>query len=508
MRILRRVVILVHRYLGILVSLLFVIWFASAFAMIYTGGMPDVTGEERVARLPVLDLSSVRVPPANAVPEGFPVIDISLETLAGRPVYRLHDESARQTIIYADNGETLDTVDVDLAARAAAEFLGVKPGALTYTGMISEPDQWTLTASGELPMHKFRVNDAAETQIYVSNTHAKVSVYTTHRTRLLSWLGAIPHWFYLTSLRSNRPLWYKLVVWSSAAGCMLTILGLVLGVIQFRKSKPFSLMRSIPYRGWMWWHYVLGTIFGLTVLTWTFSGLLSMEPFKWTRAAGVEIPEAALMGGPYDPGLFGIPDNRLMSVAPEENMIKRIEFLQIWNKPYFLVIFDDHTDGSHHTKQILIDAVTLTVKKSLPADTLVERLGSTVNAGVTGHELITRYDNYYYSRSSGLPLPVLRIRFNDPAESWIYVDPAVGRVVLSTGKWNRLERWLFNGLHSLDFSFWYYNRPLWDIGIILLLVGGLGLSLIGFYIGIRRLLNDIFRLITVLKHPGIHNRPS
>ena len=51
---------------------------------------------------------------------------------------------------------------------------------------------------------------------------------------------------------------------------------------------------------------------------------------------------------------------------------------------------------------------------------------------------------------------------------------------------NRVERWLFNGLHSLDFAFWYDRRPLWDAGLIALSAGGLVSSGIGLWVGFRR----------------------
>jgi hypothetical protein len=54
-----------------------------------------------------------------------------------------------------------------------------------------------------------------------------------------------------------------------------------------------------------------------------------------------------------------------------------------------------------------------------------------------------------------------------------------------------VERWLFNGLHSLDFPFWYDVRPLWDIGVILLSIGGLALSGIGIVLGVRRIRRSI-----------------
>ncbi len=43
MRLLRRFLVLSHRYLGIALSLLFVMWFASGIVMIYAGGMPQLS---------------------------------------------------------------------------------------------------------------------------------------------------------------------------------------------------------------------------------------------------------------------------------------------------------------------------------------------------------------------------------------------------------------------------------------------------------------------------------
>ncbi len=63
---LRRFLILLHRYLGIPLSFLFVVWFASGIAMIYVGGMPSLTPAERLEHLAELDLAAVRITPAEA----------------------------------------------------------------------------------------------------------------------------------------------------------------------------------------------------------------------------------------------------------------------------------------------------------------------------------------------------------------------------------------------------------------------------------------------------------
>ena len=44
--------------------------------------------------------------------------------------------------------------------------------------------------------------------------------------------------------------------------------------------------------------------------------------------------------------------------------------------------------------------------------------------------------------------------------------------MLRTDDTRRLLRWLYQGLHSLDFPFLYFERPLWDIVVIVLSIGG------------------------------------
>ena len=138
---------------------------------------------------------------------------------------------------------------------------------------------------------------------------------------------------------------------------------------------------------------------------------------------------------------------------------------------------------------MLVDARTLMARtEPFPTDTLLGRLRAAApDASIASHELLADYDAYYYSRNRQAALPVLRVKFDDPLETWVYVDPELGQVVASIHRLHRIERWLYNGLHSLDFGFWYDRRPLWDIGMIALSLGALVTSTIGFWLGLKRL---------------------
>ena len=79
---------------------------------------------------------------------------------------------------------------------------------------------------------------------------------------------------------------------------------------------------------------------------------------------------------------------------------------------------------------------------------------------------LTDYDSYYYDRGDELPLPVVRARYNDAVVTWLVRGPEPGPPVRREERSSRVNRWLYHGLHSLDFPFLYYRRPLWDIVMI------------------------------------------
>ena len=117
--------------------------------------------------------------------------------------------------------------------------------------------------------------------------------------------------------------------------------------------------------------------------------------------------------------------------------------------------------------------------------------------GVLDTAWLEEYDGYYYGRPGTRSLPVLRVRFDDPKQTWLYLDPGQGRSVLREERLTRLNRWLYHGLHSLDFPFLYNRRPLWDFVVIALSLGGIALSATTLHQAWHRLLRHGRRLSRV-----------
>jgi hypothetical protein len=132
-------------------------------------------------------------------------------------------------------------------------------------------------------------------------------------------------------------------------------------------------------------------------------------------------------------------------------------------------------------------------------ESLIARLKTAMpDVPIVEQQMLTEYDNYYYSRGNVTPLPVLRVKFGDPMETWLYVDPSMSQPLALVHRLNRLERWLFNGFHSLDFSAFYNSRPAWDVVMLVLLGGGLISSFLGLYLGIGRMRRGTKRALGVL----------
>src|SRR5215212_18266 len=102
----RKALIYLHRWSGITLTAVFVVWFVSGVIFVYVG-MPALPAEERLLRMEPLDLSRLTVTPAEAARRaGLTPSRLRIATSAGRPVYRLQSGAA-WSLVYADSGEVL-----------------------------------------------------------------------------------------------------------------------------------------------------------------------------------------------------------------------------------------------------------------------------------------------------------------------------------------------------------------------------------------------------------------
>jgi hypothetical protein len=465
----RRALIYTHRWLGIAGGLLFVAWFASGIVMMYVR-MPELEPAERIDRLEPLDLSSVRVAIADAAAGEVEAVRVNM--LGGRAVYRFALAGGGMRTIYADSGELVAPLDRDRASAVARRFA---PDPLTsprYASLLTAPDQWTLggAARRALPLHRVAVGDGAGTEIYVSLRSGEAVMRTTARERRLAYFGPVLHWLYFTPIRQRSGLWTQLIIWLAIGGCALSLSGLVWGMWRLSLARRYRVKREYsrsPYSGLMRWHHYAGLAFGAATFTWVFSGLLSMDPWDWhpgTTPARDQRERVA--GGPLR--LTGITVDQLRGAAARLHSprLRELELIQFQGQRFL-------RSGN---RLVSLDTPGSGVFARFSDDVMRSAARAAVSDAPRESVWLNEYDAYYYDRARTLALPVLRVRYADSRETWLYFDPGRGAIARREERLTRANRWLYHGLHSLDFPRFYASRPLWDIVVILLSAGGLAVS--------------------------------
>src|SRR5688572_19866164 len=212
---LKRSLVFVHRWLGVALSVIFLLWFVSGIVMMYWT-FPAVSQADRLARAPVLDPARITVTPeqAAAVAGGDGPVQVRLGSRDGRPVYRFGGGPGRGRdggpTVFADDGQVPGPVDDAMADRVAAAWAG-KPLAEARKEPVEEIDQWTVGGlRSQLPLQKYSWPDGQ--QVYVNDRTGEVVQYTTTASRVWAYLGAIPHWLYFTPLRKHQAEWFSFVV--------------------------------------------------------------------------------------------------------------------------------------------------------------------------------------------------------------------------------------------------------------------------------------------------------
>lgn len=427
------------------------LWCVSGFVMMYQP-YPATTQQERLAGLEPLDL-------ANRCAE-LPLADdevlanARIEMLDGAPVLRT-TSGGTPAVFNIATGAAIEPLSEDAVRRVATAYAAGN----TIAGEIDaletiHKDQWTVQGARRWqPLWHASFDNAGDSSVYVNGETGEVVQDTNGHERFWNRLGAIPHLLYPTVLRENPPLWNEVVIWSSAIGCFLVITGMVIGFIRLRgKSGRWWPYRNRPIR---MWRHVFGTFAGVLVLTWTFSGLLTMSPWGLLESEpAIELSAVA--------STITLGDTRAV-VSQFENAgglsgAKVLRLAPFMDQPY--LITQDSAGGSPR----------FGVNGRAPLTQAELEAGLNARGGLLASgklDVLAEEDDDYYGHKQPVELPVYRLRLTDPDQTHIYVNVTTGdaRIIDATAK---RYRWWESGLHSLDFSF-MRARPVWDIITLILM---------------------------------------
>ena len=467
-----------HRWIGIVLCLFFAAWFVSGMVLMYVP-YPSLSQQQLLQNTLEVAPSSLRVGPAQAIATaGRHTLDrLRIINRDGHPVYVLHPENERVFAIDAQTGKVAD-MGPAAAKRIANHFAG---GEVIQLDADVEYDQWVVSNDFDpyRPFYRAHIDDAAGTVLYISQLSGEVVQRTRRAERGWNYLGAVVHWIYPTILRQHWMAWDQLVWWLGLAGTIGALIGIWLGIVRTQAALRIRGRGLSPFRGWLRWHHVMGLFIGVFVLTWIFSGWLSMdhgrlfstpEPtdaFK-REFRGTSLEQAV---APYSAELFS-------GMEP----FREAEFTLINGK---LLLVVRQAEGQRiyfpgNSDQAAVDELTeeqvLAAAQNVWPDKKVVSVGRLDDA-----------DAYGKLRAGSLPPTAIRVVYDDPAQTWLHVDAASGEILSVMDRSRRMYRWFFNGLHSLDIPGLANHRPWWDIIMLILLSLGFAFSLTGAIIGTRRL---------------------
>jgi uncharacterized iron-regulated membrane protein len=477
-----RLIMLSHRYLGIAVGALMVMWCLSGVVMMYVS-YPALGEGIRLKHLqPIAWADCCKLTDQLRADHGFE--RISIEMLGGKPVLFLDHDSRPVDLL---TGSSVEGITADQAAEVARSYTaGDSPAPPHLLGLIDH-DQWTV--SGEFnsarPLYHFGLADTAGTELYVSGRSGRAVQITTARERFWNWLGAVPHWLYFTELRRQPKIWSQVVIYTSLLGCFLAGVGLYLGLRQFA-ARPAG--RWSPYAGFNLWHHIAGLAFGVFALTWVLSGLLSMNPWGWLEGADAQAESNAIEGAPASSADLAAALQRLADAHPAAVSLKGAP---LNGEAYFIAtgaggarlrLNERGEPGRLGEAELkfLADALSRVGTPSAPQLTREPQLA-------TQPQLVTQEDSYYFSHHRELAtLPVYRLVLASGTR--YYLDSVSGMLIGKLDAGSRAYRWWHEGLHRLDFAAWIRVRPLWDLIMLLLMSGVTVLCVTGAYLGYRRAL--------------------
>ena len=227
-----------------------------------------------------------------------------------------------------------------------------------------------------------------------------------------------------------------------------------------------------------------------------------MNPGKWSPGPNpTEAEVRAFAGADLDPSAFHVSPSQAVTLLQKCLRPSELEMIVFQSQPYYLA-----RDQRSQLRLVRGQGDWSSCLLAMPAQELLQA-GSRVadNAAPAESAMLDRYDAYYYDRDRQKPLPILRVRFADARQTWLYINPQTALIQARYTNRSRYERWLYQGLHDLDFPFLYWHRPAWDLTVIALSVGGIALIFTSIVLAVKYLQKSAKRNLRIgsVTHPKV-----
>lgn len=482
----RKLIYTVHRILGTLLSILFLMWFLSGIVMIYHR-FPSASRDEKMGKLEALPDSLPSIAEILNRSQGKDSVkNLSLYTYLGQTYVEARTKQKTEKFL-VDSLDKLPEINGDYIHRVAALWCDAP---VSHIDTLNRLEQWIPFGrlKKDFPIYKFYFKDTDQTQLYVSSVTGEVLQCTILSERFWGWLGPIPHWVYFTWLRQDVDLWSDVIVWISIFGIIMLFAGFCLSIHTYRMSIKNGKGLTSPYKKkWYRWHHIFGTAFGIFLLTWIVSGMYSLADIpEWLGKTHKEYPARSVLSR----GTLPLSEYRLdyrKLIAEYAGEVTQISWDSFYDYPIYQVLLKEKG-------LVYVDASSDQVVPFKLSEQQVREAISSIHSGepIIVTEL-TEYDHYYIDTKGNLTLPVWKVSIGNKDNTCYYINPQNG----SYRSVNNHSRWqfqLYQGFHSLRYKIFVGHPVIWTIVMWILLLGGAFVSLTGVVLGCKYLIRCAKRL--------------
>lgn len=466
-----------HRVLGTIISLFFLMWFVSGLVLIYHD-FPNVTPADKYERQEALpdSLPEIRNLLSRLPESDRQIRSVKVRRFQEQTLFFIQTKDSLYSLC-ADSTEQVKPITVQTLSEIAKKWSSAPP---IRVDTLFERDQWIMYSRylNEMPIYKLYFDDDEKHQLYVSSQSGEVQQFTNREQRFWAWVGAIPHKLYFPVIRKNTDVWTTVLTIGGVLAMLAALTGLCIGVYATYKKYRATRKLGTPYKKhWYKWHHVLGLVFGITLVTFAFSGAMSLQRIpQWiikTHEA-YRVSSTQLRGKPLSLDRYLLDYRALVREYPE---VKTIEWTHFRDVPIYVLVTEN--------RKVCIDASLPEAKELYLSQSEIEKAVLTVHKGssLTSLTTIIAYEDYYMSRKKELPLPVYKVEVDNADHSLYYIDPKTGDFKYLNQS-RKVRKWIFSGLHYLNIN-WLVERPiLWTIAMWTLCLGGAYVSLSGCWLGV------------------------
>ncbi|MCM1490284.1 MAG: PepSY domain-containing protein [Muribaculum sp.] len=491
MNILNKSIQKIHKISGLVIAIFFLMWFVSGIVLLYHK-YPKVDEHDTYSHAEVLDLQNL--PSIYDIPgmtDTTKIKTLSVSRNLGNTVWTISaassrkdnamDKRSKDDMSFIFTGDTLIAQKKITPAQIdSIACLWAASNAITKVDTLKERQQWILYDRFEksLPILRYHFDNPDKTEIFISMKNGEVVQASTQSERFWAYLGAIPHKFYISGIRTNTERWKTIMLIGGLICLIAALSGMYIGIYYIFINKKKHHTFASPFKKRMWrYHHIAGLIFGIFLIGWGISGALSTQRIpKWMVDYEGDYTLSATKLWSKKP--LKLKDYKLdyRKVFDKYSNVKSISWQHFGSTPAYLVISGDkeyYVDASQPDKVKPLEISKKEIEKAVR-----RYFGDDADFSMV---LMEDYDEYYLSAKGQQPLPVWKIEIDNEDGSRIYICPSDGYVKYLNE--NRMvKKWLFSACHYLDIKYFVLHNTLryaclWilAIGCVFVIVTGVAI---------------------------------